>query len=153
MTFKQTGAGIVLGLISGTILGLFFKWIQGSTGIRVYVLLLNVDFIPVFASKNLPEWQEFSFHLLISIIIGVVFVYLKEKLNISSKGGWLLSMLLTFPTVFLYFPLSYLAVQEVPGILNGMAIFLWTAGHLIYALSIPPLYKQTTKTKIKLKKG
>ncbi len=91
--------------------------------------------------------------MLISIIIGVVFVYLKEKLNISSKGGWLLSMLLTFPTVFLYFPLSYLAVQEVPGILNGMAIFLWTAGHLIYALSIPPLYKQTTKTKIKLKKG
>ncbi|PFA68902.1 hypothetical protein CN378_05320 [Bacillus sp. AFS015802] len=144
MTFKQIRAGTAVGIISGIILGLFLKWMQGLTGIKVYILLLNVDFIPVFASKHLPESLEFFFHLLISCVIGVAFVYLLEKLTISSKGAWLLSLLLTFPTVFLYFPLSYMAVKEVPGMLNGTAILLWTAGHLVYALSLPPLYKFTT---------
>ncbi|MCA0148782.1 hypothetical protein LCD52_08200 [Rossellomorea vietnamensis] len=121
-------------------LGLFLKWIQGLTGIKVYVLLLNVDFIPVFAS-TLPEWLEFSFHLLVSCGIGLVFVFLMEKLNVSERGAWILSLLLTFPTVFLYFPLSYLAVQDVPGLFDGMAITLWTIGHLLYGLSLPPLYQ------------
>ncbi|CAN7444950.1 hypothetical protein [Rossellomorea sp. LjRoot5] len=138
MTFKQIGSAI--GLISGTILGLFLKWMQGLTGIKVYVLLLNVDFIPLFAS-TLPEWLEFSFHLLISCGIGLVFVYLMEKLNVSERGAWLLSLLLTFPIVFLYFPLSYLAVQDVPRFLDGTALTIWTIGHLLYGLSLPPLYQ------------
>ncbi|QHE61161.1 hypothetical protein FHE72_09080 [Rossellomorea vietnamensis] len=142
MTFKQIGFAV--GIISGTILGLFLKWIQGLTGIKVYVLLLNVDFIPVFAS-TLPEWLEFSLHLLVSCGIGLVFVFLMEKLNVSSRGAWILSLLLTFPTVFLYFPLSYLAVQDVPGLFDEMAITFWTIGHLLYGLSLPPLYQFFTK--------
>ncbi|PRX78363.1 hypothetical protein B0G93_103226 [Bacillus sp. V-88] len=126
-------------MISGTILGLFLKWIQALTGIKVYVLLLNVDFIPLFAS-TLPEWLEFAFHLLISCGIGLVFVFLMVKLNVTSRGAWILSLLLTFPTVFLYFPLSYLAVQDVPGLFDGTAITFWTIGHLLYGLSLPPLY-------------
>ncbi|MGG4169635.1 hypothetical protein ABEW00_19525 [Rossellomorea vietnamensis] len=137
MTFKQIG--LAIGIISGTILGIFLKWIQGLTGIKVYVLLLNVDFIPLFAS-TLPEWLEFSFHLLISCVIGLLFVYLIEKLNVSERGAWLLSLLLTFPTVFLYFPLSYLAVQDVPGFFDGTALTFWAIGHLLYGLSLPPLY-------------
>ncbi|MEI2664880.1 hypothetical protein [Rossellomorea sp. LJF3] len=137
MTFKQIGSAV--GIISGTILGLFLKWIQGLTGIKVYVLLLNVDFIPLFGSP-LPEWLEFSFHLLISCGIGLVFVFLMEKLNVTSRGAWILAMLLTFPTVFLYFPLSYLAVQDVPGLFDGTALIFWTIGHLLYGLSLPPLY-------------
>ncbi|MGM0750279.1 MAG: hypothetical protein ACQET6_00045 [Bacillota bacterium] len=110
------------------------------TGIKVYVLLLNVDFIPVFGDKDFPEWMEFLFHLVISCVIGVVLVYMMEGLNVSGKGAWILSFALTAPTVFLYFPLSYLAIKDVPGLLYGEAIILWTAGHLLYALSLPPLY-------------
>ena len=142
MTFKQIGFAV--GIVSGTILGLFLKWIQGLTGIKVYVLLLNVDFIPLYASR-LPEWLEFSFHLPISCVIGLVFVFLMEKLNVSSRGAWILSLLLTFPTVFLYFPLSYLAVKDVPGLFDGTAIIFWTIGHLLYGLSLPPLYQFFTK--------
>lgn len=113
---------------------------QILTGIKVYVLLLNVDFIPVFGETNFSEWIEFLFHLVISCVIGVLFVYLMERLNVSGKGSWVLSLALTIPTVFLYFPLSHLAIKEVPGLMYGEAIFLWTAGHLLYALSLPPLY-------------
>ncbi|WRP08303.1 hypothetical protein U9J35_09135 [Rossellomorea aquimaris] len=140
MTFKQIGSGTIMGLVSGTLLGLFLKWMQLLTGIKVYVLLLNVDFIPVFGDKDLPEWMEFLFHLVISCVIGVVFVYIVERLKVSSSGSWLLSLVLTGPTVFLYFPLSYLAIKDVPGLMDGQGIILWTAGHLLYALSLPPLY-------------
>ncbi|MDT9023774.1 hypothetical protein [Rossellomorea aquimaris] len=140
MTFKQICSGTIIGLASGTLLGLFLKWMQILTGIKVYVLLLNVDFIPVFGETNFPEWIEFLFHLVISCVIGVLFVYLMERLNVSGKGSWVLSLVLTIPTVFLYFPLSHLAIKDVPGLLYGEAIILWTAGHLLYALSLPPLY-------------
>jgi len=140
MTFRQIGSGTIIGLVSGTLLGLFLKWMQVLTGIKVYVLLLNVDFIPGFGNKDLPEWMEFLFHLVISCVIGVVFVFMMERLKVSSSGSWLLSLVLTVPTVFLYFPLSYLAIKNVPGLMYGEAIFLWTAGHILYALSLPPLY-------------
>ena len=51
MTFKQVGNSQIIGLISGALLGLFLKWMQAITEIKVYTLLLNVDFIPIFASK------------------------------------------------------------------------------------------------------
>ncbi|MGM0851699.1 MAG: hypothetical protein ACQEWI_03635 [Bacillota bacterium] len=144
MTFKQIGSGTIIGLVSGTLLGLFLKWMQVLTGIKVYVLLLNVDFIPVFGDKDLPEWMEFLFHLVISCVIGVLFVYMMERLKVSSIGSWLLSLVLTVPTVFLYFPLSYLAIKDVPRLMYGEAIILWTAGHLLYALSLAPLYNIST---------
>ncbi|MFC7784519.1 MULTISPECIES: hypothetical protein [unclassified Rossellomorea] len=140
MTFKQIGSGTIIGLVSGTLLGLFLKWMQVITGIKVYTLLLNVDFIPGFGEKDFPEWMEFLFHLVISCVIGVVFVNMIERLNVTVKGYWILSFVLTAPTVFLYFPLSHLAIKDVPGLLYGEAIILWTVGHLLYALSLPPLY-------------
>ncbi|MGE6753262.1 hypothetical protein ACQKFO_07415 [Rossellomorea sp. NPDC071047] len=140
MTFKQIGSGTIIGLVSGTLLGLFLKWMQVLTGIKVYVLLLNVDFIPGFGEIEWPEWMEFLFHLVISCLIGVVFVYMMDWLNVSGKGSWILAFVLTVPTVFLYFPLSYLAIKDVPGLMYGEAIMLWTGGHLLYALTLPPLY-------------
>ncbi|KAA0560221.1 hypothetical protein F0342_23830 [Bacillus sp. CH30_1T] len=107
---------------------------QVLKGIKVYVLLLNVDFIPVFGEKDLPEWMEFLFQLVISCVIGVVFVYMMERQNVTGKGSWILSLVLTVPTVFLYFPLSHLAIKDVPGFMYAEAIILWTAGHLLYVV-------------------
>jgi hypothetical protein len=36
--------------------------------------------------------------------------------------------------VFLYFPLSHLAIKDVPGLMYAEAIILWTAGHLLYGV-------------------
>ena len=149
MTFKQISKGFVIGLISGTLLGLFLKGMQAVTGIKVYVLLLNVDFIPIFTSKHLPEWLEFIFHLAISCMIGILFVYILEKWDVTRKGSWIPSLVLSFPTVFLYFPLSYLAIKDVPGLFDSTAIFIWTVGHLLYALSLPSFYIPLARAKPK----
>ena len=39
---------LYIGIFSGILLGLLMKFIQSVTNVKVYTLLLNVDFIPIF---------------------------------------------------------------------------------------------------------
>lgn len=54
---------IYIGLISGILLGLFLKLVENITGILVYTLLLNIDFIPGVGAIKWTEPIEFIFHL------------------------------------------------------------------------------------------
>jgi hypothetical protein len=45
----------------------------------------------------------------------------------------LCSFLLTLPTIPLYFPLTLLALKPTPAVDDALALFYWTAGHLIFA--------------------
>ncbi|MDO6850135.1 hypothetical protein Q4S57_19515 [Priestia megaterium] len=129
--------GISIGMLSGIILGLCLKWIEWLTGKQVYTLLLNVDFIPIIGPIQWPEWVEFVFHLLIAAAIGIVFVYIVGKLNnMSIRKIVLCSFLLTLPTIPLYFPLTLLALKPTPAVDDAVAIFYWTAGHLIFAAAL-----------------
>ncbi|MED4237605.1 hypothetical protein [Priestia megaterium] len=129
--------GISIGMLSGIILGLCLKWIEWLTGKQVYTLLLNVDFIPIIGPIQWPEWVEFVFHLLIAAAIGIVFVYIVGKLNnMSIRKIVLCSFLLTLPTIPLYFPLTLLALKPTPAVDDAVAIFYWTAGHLIFSAAL-----------------
>ncbi|MBM7703365.1 hypothetical protein [Metabacillus iocasae] len=134
-------SGITIGLISGSVLGLFLKWIETITGKKVYTLLLNIDFIPVIGAVTWPESIEFFFHLLIAFIIGILFVYAAKKFTTQS-WKWLLviSTILTLPTIPLYFPLTILAIKETPALNDFMAILYWTIGHLLFALTLAYSY-------------
>jgi uncharacterized membrane protein YagU involved in acid resistance len=127
--------GVVSGLISGTILGLFLKLIETITELQVYTLLLNIDFIYV---RFIPEILEFIIHLAVSVIIGIIFVFLIYLFKlVQIRQQVLLSLLLTVPTVFLYFPLTILSIKETPDVFDFTAILWWTLGHLLYALTLP----------------
>ncbi len=124
-------------MLSGIILGLCLKWIEWLTGKQVYTLLLNVDFIPIIGPIQWPEWVEFVFHLLIAAAIGIVFVYIVGKLiNMSIRKIVLCSFLLTLPTIPLYFPLTLLALKPTPAVDDAVAIFYWTAGHLVFTAAL-----------------
>lgn len=134
---KVLRLGISIGMLSGIILGLCLKWIEWLTGKQVYTLLLNVDFIPIIGPIQWPEWVEFVFHLLIAAAIGIVFVYIVGKLNnMSIRKIVLCSFLLTLPTIPLYFPLTLLALKPTPAVDDAVAIFYWTAGHLIFSAAL-----------------
>ena len=134
---KVLRLGISIGMLSGIILGLCLKWIEWLTGKQVYTLLLNVDFIPIIGPIQWPEWVEFVFHLLIAAAIGIVFVYIVGKLNnMSIRKIVLCSFLLTLPTILLYFPLTLLALKPTPAVDDAVAIFYWTAGHLIFSAAL-----------------
>lgn len=134
---KVLRLGISIGMLSGIILGLCLKWIEWLTSKQVYTLLLNVDFIPIIGPIQWPEWVEFVFHLLIAAAIGIVFVYIVGKLNnMSIRKIVLCSFLLTLPTIPLYFPLTLLALKPTPAVDDAVAIFYWTAGHLVFTAAL-----------------
>ncbi len=134
--------GVWIGFWSGLILGLLLKWMQKVTGVRIYELLLNVDFIPVIGQVNWSEPTEFVFHLVISLAIGIVYVYLAKRRSYTFGQLTILSLILTIPTYILFFPLAALAVEaDVPEPTDMGAFLYWIFAHLTYALLLPLLYK------------
>ncbi|MBT2581817.1 hypothetical protein [Planococcus sp. ISL-109] len=134
--------GLWIGFWSGLILGLLMKWMQKVTGVRIYELLLNVDFIPTIGQVDWSELTEFVFHLIISLVIGIVYVYLAKRRKYTFGQLTILSLILTLPTYLLFFPLSFLAVEaDVPSPTDIEAFLYWILAHLTYALLLPVLYK------------
>ncbi|MGR3763711.1 hypothetical protein [Rossellomorea sp. NS-SX7] len=149
MTSKHSIEGVGIGIASGIVLGVFLKLLQSLTGIKVYVLLLNVDFIPYIGDIQWNEWAEFMFHLIISCLIGFVFVFLIDQIHLSGKEVWVLAFALTLPAFLLYFPLSTLAIKDVPEANDPSGISLWFIGHLVYAVSLPLFYGAVQRSKRK----
>ncbi len=134
--------GLWIGLWSGLVLGLLLKWIQSVTGEQVYTLLLNIDFVPLMGDIQWSEVTEFTFHMIISLIIGIVFVYLAKRRNYTFGQLVLISLLISVPFPFLFFILSELAIRtDVPAATDWGAFLYWVFGHLTYSLLLPILYK------------
>lgn len=134
--------GIWIGFWSGLLLGILLKWIQAVTGEQVYTLLLNVDFIPLIGRVDWSEPVAFAFHLVLSLLISIVYVYLAKRNSYTFGQLVLLSLGMCIPFFLLYFPLSALAVREdVPTLTDAGAIIYWMFAHLTYALALPILYK------------
>ncbi len=136
---------LYIGIFSGILLGLILKLIEEMTSVRVYTLLLNIDFIPFIGDKQWSEPVEFMFHVIISIAIAFAFVYLLNRLPIrdSYLQLFVLSFFLCSPTIGLYFILSLLAHQQVPAWNDWEAFTYWTIAHLFYMWLLPVLYKKT----------
>lgn len=134
--------GVWIGFWSGMFLGILLKWIEYVTGERVYTLLLNVDFIPVIGLVDWSEPVAFTFHVVISLVIGIVYVYLAKRRSYPFSHLVLLSLGLCIPLFLIYFPLSSLAVREdTPQPTDASAYLYWVFAHLTYAMALPILYK------------
>lgn len=121
---------LLVGFISGFILGLFLKWIQYATGSLVYTLLLNIDFVP-FLPERLPEPLEFTLHLVVSVIIAWIYrIWIR-----FSPHPWRYGILIGIASSFLFIPLTLMS-DRVPAITDMTAYSYWLAGHLLYGLSL-----------------
>lgn len=132
--------GALTGFISGSIMGLAVKGLEAVFSKKIYTLLLNVDFIPFIGNRNLPELVEFLFHVIIAVFIGIIFAWLMEKKASSKTSPYICSLLLTLPTVFLYFPLTILAIKDTPPVDDPISFSLWTVGHILFAILVPIFY-------------
>ncbi|WKL00442.1 hypothetical protein Q0F98_25625 [Paenibacillus amylolyticus] len=121
-------SGILTGILSGVVLGFFLKVIQGYTGEQVYTLLLNIDFVPGLPS-TLPEFIEFSLHLVVSILIGIFYVWWVRRTGRPMFKG----VLLGAASSLLYIPLSQLS-SRVPDLYDVAAIVYWIVGHLLFGI-------------------
>lgn len=134
--------GIWIGFWSGLLLGFLLKWIQQVTGEKVYTLLMNIDFIPLIGRIEWSEPTEFVFHLIASLLLGVIYVFIAKRRNYTFGQLTLLSLLLCIPLYLLYFPLSSLAQREdIPELTDVGAFLYWLLAHFAYAIALPVLYK------------
>lgn len=147
MTSSTVLKGSLAGITSGIIMGFFLKLTENATGQKVYILLLNVDFIPVIGKIQWTELIEFIFHLLVSLVLGLVFYHQsrKSKLRYWKRLG--LVAALTLPALFLYFPLSVLDRKEVPAVDNWEAFLYWSLAHILFAFFLNHLYPVLEKWK------
>ncbi len=118
---------IVAGLISGFVLGLFLKAAEAFTGAKVYILLLNVDYVPFLNRLVLPEAVEFGIHLLISIIVSTALGSRRRSKEFYIIAGMVIGIVL-YPTTLLS--------DRTPGLLDFQAIFYWLVGHGIYGYTL-----------------
>jgi hypothetical protein len=130
--------GGFFGIVAGLLIGLFFKWIESMELANVYTLLLNIDFIP-FLPPQLDEWQEFSLHLLVSAMMGLLFGWLLQW----SGRPWLSGMLVGLIPLPLFIPLTLIS-ERTPAIDDFYALLWWIVGHLGYGACLSLLGKRVT---------
>jgi hypothetical protein len=126
--------GILAGMLTGIAMGFFFKWIENVTGSKVYILLLNVDFVP-FLPQPLPEWLEFILHLIVSVGISALYIMLLLRypsLRTKALRLGIAAGALAIPT---FIPLTLLSTRT-PAIDDGVALFWWVVGHLLYGVGL-----------------
>ncbi|GGC74407.1 hypothetical protein GCM10007216_01260 [Thalassobacillus devorans] len=136
--------GLWVGTTAGLAIGIFLWIVEKATGIKVYTLLMNVDFIPWIGKIAWPFYVEWLFHLIISWGIGMIFVYLLRNSMIDSHSHqWSLALTLATLAGLTYFPLTALAIKETPAIDSISAIFFWSAGHGLYAVVMKLTYRDS----------
>lgn len=137
--------GSVAGVISGVILGLFLKTIEIRWNINVYTLLLNVDYIPVFNRFSFSEMVEFSFHLIISVILAMILLcvaakhqWTRRQMMVRTIGISLFIGLVLYPTTALS--------ERTPPLTSVPALFCWLFGHLLYGVALSLFYWEKNET-------
>lgn len=114
-------------------LGLFLKLIQFFTNLKVYTLLLNVDYVPILKNIKLPEIIEFGLHLIISIVLAFVLnVYINRK-SLKKEAIYRFVWKVSLIVGLLLYPTTLLS-ERTPAITNAYAFLIWMAGHWIYGM-------------------
>lgn len=133
--------GIWIGFWSGFILAGVLKWMEVLTGKEVYTLLLNIDFLPFVAAETWSDTGLFVLHMAVSIIIGIIYVFLAKRQRYTFGQLFLISFLIGIPFFLLYFPLAALAVEPLVSPFDFNAFLYWAFGHFTFILALPVLYK------------
>jgi hypothetical protein len=121
---------ILAGIGAGLFIGIFFRIVEFEWQIRVYTLLLNVDYVPVLSNLALTEATEFSIHMMISVGIALVFYRLVQRTPYAKRIvitfiSWSLAL-----GILLY--LTTLLSAKTPDIFDVSAICVWLVGHALY---------------------
>lgn len=121
---------VLSGLTSGVILGLFLKLMEYLTGKKVYILLLNVDYVPLLKDYNTTELFEFVLHLVISILLALALrIFLLKNMTMKDARRfvlWISSMIgvILYPTTMFS--------DRTPEFTDLYAFLIWMAGHVLY---------------------
>ena len=129
-------------VVAGFVLGLFLKAVENLTNKRVYTLLLNVDYFPVLKSYQFPEAIEFSFHLIISLLVVGCLFALRNRFNWSNSALLIYSTISQLIIGCVLYPTTTFS-DRTPLITDVLAFTWWLVGHIIYGLIVGILLRKS----------
>lgn len=138
--------GLLAGVLTGVVMGFVLKAVETFTDVKVYTLLLNVDFVP-FLPQPLPEWIEFGLHLIVSVIIAIVYLFLLNRFTLVAKRPILFGLIAGCFAIPTFIPLTLLS-ERTPAIDDMAALFWWIAGHLLYGWLLGGYGRLVTKKQL-----
>lgn len=109
------------------------KFIQSITSLKVYTLLLNVDYIPFLKELKLSEVVEFGLHMVISIMLAFVMNFYISRKKFGKEAIHRFVIRVSLIVGLLLYPTTLLS-DRTPSITNAYAFAVWMAGHWIYGL-------------------
>lgn len=131
MTKRFTKA-IIPGIVSGLFLAVFFKLIEKITNLKVYALLLNVDYIPYLQDFSFPEVIEVLFHIIVSIVLVACLSLLFTCLKVVDKRKIIFwSSILCLGIGLALFPTTSFS-DRTPELFSLPSLLFWLIGHLGY---------------------
>src|SRR5699024_8744581 len=130
---------LIVGILTSFVLGFFLKILELITDLKVYTLLLNIDFIPILGNINFTEWIEFSFHIIISVILPYIFYYFVVNINCSCHIMLFFFSIVIMLIILLFYTITLLSDRTLPLFLIFALNFLLVV-HLIYGISMSLLF-------------
>lgn len=130
---KQTTYTFLAGTIAGVSLGLLLKLAQQITGYKVYTLLLNIDYIPVFGSFYITEFWEFALHLIVAVLLAFLLMEIAIRRQMSAGAFIVLCIGLNTTIAICYYPLTNLS-EKTPPLTSLPAFVIWIGVHVLYGL-------------------
>ena len=141
---QQIGRWTVVSVLAGLVLGLFLKAVQFMTDIKVYTLLLNIDYMPVLSRWELGELGEFTLHLLVGIVIGNVLQWFIQYKELRQSYQFFVIIIASLVVAVTYYPVTILS-DQTPELGSLSAFLWWMLGHLLYGMALYYFYKKIVK--------
>lgn len=132
--------GTIAGILAGFVLGLLMKLVETVTDEKVYTLLMNVDYIPILKEFHFPERVEFSFHLIISILIAIILIFSTHYFNWTKKQILVVSISVNVFIAIVIYPTTLLS-DRTPAFALNEAFLYWLIGHFIYGVVLGMILK------------
>ncbi|WP_052455621.1 hypothetical protein [Bhargavaea cecembensis] len=128
---KWIGRPAAAGLAAGVFLGALLYAAEKATGLKVYTLLMNIDYVPVLKEYRFPAPVEFSFHLIVSVVLAVILfrIVLRFRWTGRRMAGWVTA--LNGIVGLGIWPVTALS-ERTPALGDAAALGVWLAAHLLY---------------------
>lgn len=126
------------GIIGGVTLTFVMYFINIATGNKAYILLYNVDYIPILRQFQDSTIVGFVFHFVFCMISVIVLFYLLKYFHIEN---YFLPYLFTYSigSAILYF-LSFLT-NKPPLSSDEVSWLYWTMSHILFGIVVGLLIK------------
>ncbi|WP_313894215.1 hypothetical protein [Psychrobacillus sp.] len=140
LTKQGLQKAFIYGLISGLFLAVFLKMVEKITQLKVYTLLLNIDYIPYINTFVFPELIEVGFHLIVSIALAIgLYLSLVYKNIFSRTKIIFLCIFVCFFIGLMLFPTTMFS-DKTPQFTSIPSFSYWIVGHVMYGYIIGVLF-------------